>query len=65
MKVGDEVILMRVPDRPDLTGFRGRIIEESQAGGLQRFRVTLHGKPLPGWLSAYQLEPGKPEKRKK
>ena len=65
MKVGDEVILMRIPDRPDLTGFRGRIIEESQAGGLQRFRVTLHGQPLPGGLSGYQLEPGKPEKRKK
>ena len=65
MTVGDEVILMRIPDRPDLTGVRARIIEQSQDGGLQRFRVKLHGKPLPGWLSAYQLEPGKPEKRSK
>lgn len=65
MTVGDEVILMRIPERPDLTGLRGRIIQESQDGGLQRFRVSLHGKPLPDWLSAYQLEPGKPPKRKK
>jgi len=65
MTVGDEVIIMRVPDRPDLTGYRGRIIEESQAGGLQRFRITMHGKPLPGWFSAYQLEPDKPAGRRK
>ena len=65
MTVGDEVILMRIPDRPDLTGYRARIIEQTQAGGLQRFRVKLHGKPLPGWFSAYQLDPAKPEKPRK
>lgn len=65
MTVGDEIVLMRDPERPDLTGFRGRIVEAQHTGGLDLFRIKVAGCALPGWYSAAQLAPGKPAKRRK
>lgn len=65
MTVGDEIILMRSAERPDLIGYRGRIIDQDHGPGLPMFRIKVAGCVLPGWFSAAQHAPGATEKGRK
>ncbi len=58
-------MVMRSPDRPDLVGFRGRILEERKEAGFTLYRIKVAGCVLPGWYSGAQLAPGGPAKRRK